>query len=192
MKPYSRSALIPRGGLWLLLGLLTAGSVAAASIEEERDAVRTMRDDVLRELYAREPKAEGRIAKAEGYAVFSNVGISVVFASFAGGHGLVVDRTGPETFMKMGSAGIGLGLGVKDFRAVFVFYDRKKLADFIKYGWDFSAQADAAAKSDTKGGQLSAAGSAQSGVEVYQFTENGVALQATLQGTKFWPDAALN
>jgi hypothetical protein len=29
--------------------------------------------------------------------------------------------------MKMGSAGIGLGLGVKDFRAVFVFHDKEKL-----------------------------------------------------------------
>jgi lipid-binding SYLF domain-containing protein len=50
----------------------------------------------------------------------------VIFASFAGGKGIVVDHaffTDDEIFMKMGSAGIGLGLGVKDFRAVFVFTD---------------------------------------------------------------------
>ena len=29
--------------------------------------------------------------------------------------------------MKMGEAGIGLDLGVEDFRAVFVFYDRDAL-----------------------------------------------------------------
>jgi hypothetical protein len=29
-------------------------------------------------------------------------------------------------------------------------------------------------------------------VEVYQFTKNGIALQATLQGTKYWKDRDLN
>lgn len=175
----------------LLSGFATS-TVRAASIEDERDAVREMRDKVLADLYAITPRAEGRIKKAAGYAVFSNVGINLVFASFAGGHGIVVDSDGHETFMKMGSAGLGLGLGVKDFRVVFVFYDRKALDDFIKYGWDFSAQADAAAKSEDKGGQLAVAGNIESNVEVFQFTENGLALQATLQGTKYWLDAALN
>jgi lipid-binding SYLF domain-containing protein len=179
-------------GLGMLGLVLAPGALHAGNIEDERDAVRDMRDEVLAELYELKPNAEGRIKKAEGYAVFSNVGINLVFASFAGGHGIVVDKDGHETFMKMGSAGLGLGLGVKDFRGVFVFYDRKKLNDFIEHGWDFSAQADAAAKSDTKGGQLALAGTVQKGVEVYQFTENGLALQATLQGTKFWRDPALN
>ena len=30
------------------------------------------------------------------------------------------------------------------------------------------------------------------GVEVFQITKNGVALQATLQGTKYWKDKELN
>lgn len=177
-------------GLLLTLGAATA--LPAASIEDERDTVRTMRDTVLAELYEQAPRAEGRIKKAAGYAVFSNVGVNLVFASLAGGHGMVVDADGRETFMKMGSAGLGLGLGVKDFRAVFVFYERKALDDFIRYGWDFSAQADAAAKSDQKGGQVGLVGNVAAGVEVFQFTTNGLALQATLQGTKFWRDAALN
>jgi hypothetical protein len=29
-------------------------------------------------------------------------------------------------------------------------------------------------------------------MEIYQFTENGVALQATIQGTKYWKDKDLN
>ncbi|MCF3650556.1 hypothetical protein [Synoicihabitans lomoniglobus] len=181
-----------RSCLVALATLATAATVSAASIEEERDAVREMRNEVLADLYEIKPEAEGRIAKAEGYAVFSNVGVNIIFASFAGGHGLVVDDAGHETFMKMGAAGLGLGLGVKDFRGVFVFYDRKALDDFIEYGWDFSAQADAAAKSSEKGGQAAAVGNIGNNVEVYQFTKNGLALQATLQGTKYWRDAALN
>jgi hypothetical protein len=30
------------------------------------------------------------------------------------------------------------------------------------------------------------------GVEIYQITKNGLALQATLQGTKYWKDKKLN
>jgi lipid-binding SYLF domain-containing protein len=121
--------------------------------------------------------------------------VNIIFASFAGGHGIVVTRgmfKDDETFMKMGSAGIGLGLGVKDFRALFIFTDRKKLEDFKSKGWDFSGQADAAAKSDTKGDAVTGSGSLLPGVEIYQITKNGIVLQATLQGTKYWKDGELN
>jgi lipid-binding SYLF domain-containing protein len=43
-------------------------------------------------------------------------------------------------------------------------------------------------KKDAKGGQLATRG----GMEVYQFTESGVALQATVSGTKYWKDSKLN
>lgn len=175
-------------------GLLLS-SVAYAkkpSIEEQRDEIREIRDEILAELYDEKPEAKARIKKAAGYAVFSNVGVNLIFASVAGGKGMVVKKNGDETFMKMGSAGIGIGLGVKDFRAVFVFYDKSKMNTFIEKGWDFSAQADAAAKSGEKGGQAAGAGNLADGVEVFQFTKNGLALQATLQGTKYWADDALN
>lgn len=42
-------------------------------------------------------------------------------------------------------------------------------------------------------GQKSALAMATSGgMEIYQFTESGVSLQATVQGTKYWKDAKLN
>lgn len=168
---------------------------AASDASAERIKVRAMRDKVLAELYEIHPGAKAKIKKAAGYAVFSNVGVNLVFASFSGGHGLVV-KTGvlsdTETFMKMASAGLGLGLGVKDFRAVFVFTDKERLEAFIEKGWDFSGQADAAAKSDDKGAALAGAHTVMPGVEVYQITKNGLALQATLQGTKFWKDDDLN
>ncbi len=178
----------------LLVALLTlvTPSFAQSRDEKQRDKIREMRDEVLAELYEAKPETRRKISRAEGYAVFSNVGVNVIFASFAGGRGVVVDDRGRETFMKMGSAGIGIGLGVKDFRGVFIFHDKDKMADFITKGWDFSTQADAAAKSDDKGGQAAAAGNITEGVEVYQFTKNGLALQATLQGTKYWRDDDLN
>jgi len=178
------------------LTLLPVTSLQAkGDADHERAKIRAMRDEVLKELYQHKPELKSRINKAEGYAVFSNVGVNLLIASFAGGHGIVVEDgvfKDTETFMKMGSAGLGLGLGVKDFRAVFVFTDKAKLRDFIDKGWDFSGQVDAAAKSDSKGGAIGGSGSALPGVEVYQLTKNGLALQATLQGTKYWKDKELN
>lgn len=183
---------------WLMLAALftaAAGLHAKPSADQRRAEIREMRDEVLAELYRLNPDAKARVKRAAGYAVFSNVGINIVFASFAGGRGIVVEDgmiSDTETFMKMGSAGIGLGLGVKDFRAVFVFETKQALRDFIGKGWDFSGQADAAAKSDKKGKAGALAATVIPDVEVFQITKNGIALQATLQGTKYWRDKDIN
>jgi hypothetical protein len=66
------------------------------------------------------------------------------------------------------------------------------MQSFIEEGWDFSGQADAAAKSGKKGHEGSTAGTIINGVSIYQMTESGLALQATLQGTKYWKDEDLN
>ncbi len=181
----------------LALAVLLNGPVlfAKSDADSRRADIREMRDSVLDELYKVHPGAKAKIKKAAGYAVFSNVGINLVFASFAGGKGVVVKRgtfSDDETFMKMGSAGLGLGLGVKDFRGVFIFSEVDKLNAFVEKGWDFSGQADAAAKSDKKGGSVAGAATVIPGVEIYQITKNGLALQATLQGTKYWKDKDLN
>ena len=55
----------------------------------------------------------------------------------------------------------------------------------------FGAQADAAAKAGDKG----AAASGEVAIEnitIYQLTETGLALQATIKGTKYWKDTELN
>ena len=193
MKISPRLSRLPL--LLVALALSVAPVHAKSDPETQKKEIRAMRDSVLADLYKLHPDAKAKIKKAAGYAVFSNVGVNLIFASFAGGHGIVVKEgllSDTETFMKMGSAGIGIGLGIKDFRAVFVFSDKEKLATFIEKGWDFSGQADAAAKSDDKGAALAGAKTVVPGVEVYQITKNGLALQATLQGTKYWKDKDLN
>ena len=85
-----------------------------------------------------------------------------------------------------------MGLGVKDFRVVFIFYDKKVLEGFVEKGWEFGVQADTAAKSDEKGEAAEGKASVSQGMEIYQFMESGLALQATLQGTKYWKDKDLN
>ncbi len=94
--------------------------------------------------------------------------------------------------MRMFSVGGGYGLGVKDFRVVFIFHTRTAFDNFLNSGWDFSAQADAGAKSGEKGVGEEAVATVVDGVSLYQLTKAGVALQATLQGTKYYKDEDLN
>jgi lipid-binding SYLF domain-containing protein len=160
---------------------------------EKRQAAQKMRSETLAKLYEAQPKARKRIAKAQGYAVFSNVGVHVIFLSGGNGWGIAHDnRTGRDVYMKMGTVGIGLGLGVKDFRGVFVFTKRGALKRFINKGWNAGAEADAAAKAGRKGGAFAGAVDVAPGIKLYQLTENGLALQATINGTKYWKDDDLN
>ena len=181
--------------LLLFLGLTFAIEAPshAESMASKRGKILSMRNDVLTRLFQEQPQTRREIADAAGYAVFSNIGVNALFFAASGGNGVAHhNHTGRDTFMNMASAGVGLGLGIKDFRAVFVFHTTKAYKNFIAYGWDFSGQADAAAKSRDKGEGTSVAVTAVPGVSVYQLTESGIALQATLQGTKYWRDNRLN
>jgi lipid-binding SYLF domain-containing protein len=75
---------------------------------------------------------------------------------------------------------------------IFVFQNDKAFTTFLSSGWSGSAQTDAAAKAGDKGGALSGATEVAPGVWVYQITKNGIALQLTLQGTKYYKDDDLN
>ncbi|MFD2165236.1 YSC84-related protein [Thalassotalea euphylliae] len=175
-----------------LFSLLLPFTVLADAAEDRKE-INEMRDKTLAKLYQEQPSVKKKVAKSAGYATFSNIGVNVVFFSAGGGSGVVRNnKTGKDTYMSMGTAGIGIGLGVKDFNAVFIFKTEKAMNSFIEDGWDFSGQADAAAKSGKKGGEGSAAGTVVKDVEIYQMTENGLALQATLQGTKYWKNDDLN
>ncbi len=44
----------------------------------------------------------------------------------------------------------------------------------------------------TMTGENASPGPVAPGIKLYQITENGLALQATIQGTKYWKDAELN
>ena len=93
--------------------------------------------------------------------------------------------------MRMGEVGIGIGAGVKDFRAVFVFHNAQALERFMDVSISVGGQADAAAKA----GDLGAAVGGEAIVDnitVYQLTQSGLALQATVKGTRYWQDADLN
>lgn len=178
----------------VLLSLFLAISLSyAESVLSQQKAIDNDRQETLKMLYKAYPGSKNAIAQAYGYATFSNVGINLLFFSAEGGSGVAVNsKTGHKTYMKMASGGLGIGLGIKDFRAVFVFDNKEVLDSFINSGWEANTQVDAAAKSDEKGGSIEGAITVQSGIKLYKLTKNGLALQATIQGTKYWKDDDLN
>jgi len=158
----------------------------------KQQSILSMKNNVLSDLYKLKPDVRAQISSAPGYAVFSNLNINIIFASFGGGYGVAKNnKTGKHTFMKMGEVGFGLGLGVKDFRAVFVFHSTDSMYRFVEQGWAFGAQTDAAAKASDKGAAVGGEITVDN-ITIYQLTESGLALQATIKGTKYWKDDSLN
>lgn len=176
-----------------ILVLLIPFTLNAKSVEEDRQDIKDMRAEVLERLYGNNTEAKDLIAGAEGYAVFDNGGINLILFSGGSGKGIAHDnKSNKDIYMRMATAGVGIGLGIKDYQTIIVFHKRAMFDQFVDTGWDFSGQADAAAKLDDSGGEANAADSVVSGITVYQLTKKGLALQATLQGTKYWKTNRLN
>ena len=174
-----------------LIFSVCATTAIAGSTEEDRKEYIVMKNKTLVDLYKVQPEEKDRIEKAPGYAVFSNANVNLVFASFGGGYGVVQPKGAEPVYMRMGEVGAGFGLGVKDFRSIFIFHDKKTMDKFINSGWQFGAQADAAAKTSDKGAAIGAE-VVIDGISIYQLTEAGLALQVTIKGTKFWKNDKLN
>jgi lipid-binding SYLF domain-containing protein len=158
---------------------------------EKRSVIQSETHKTLGELYAAKPEAKEKVAGSAGYGYFSNVNVNLLVLSTENGYGVVHDNaSGKDTYMKMAGAGVGLGMGAKDTRVIMVFTDPAVMENFVTKGWTASGGADAAAKTKDDGSATGA--TVMPGMEIYQFTKAGLALQATVQGTKFWPDDSLN
>ena len=161
--------------------------------EQKRAAILSMHDDTLARLYQQRPTARDVIDKAAGYAVFSNVNALYLIVGGGGGYGVAVDRSsGHKTYMKMAQVDLGLGLGVQDIRVIFVFHSARAYMDFVNSGWEFSGQADAAAKARDKGVAATGEISIDAETTMYTMSEAGLMAKVNLAGTKYWKDDNLN
>ncbi len=178
--------------LMLSLTLTACASLGSGSRLEKQQDIIEMKDNVLSQLFIKKPDTRAQINSAPGYAVFSNANINLLFVSAGTGYGVVENTiSGQHTYMNMAEGGVGLGLGAKDYRLVMVFHTVEAMSYFIENGWSFGGNADAAAKATDKGASIEAE-AYYGDVTVYTFTVSGLALQATIKGTKFWKDIALN
>jgi hypothetical protein len=185
-----------------------------ANVEDKRSFVRQMRDQTLEDFYASDPALRARVEAAAGYAIFTNVNIHLLAISAGDGYGVAVDReSGRETFMRVATIGGGPGIALRDFRTVFLFGSEDAANRFMDDGWEFAVEGNAQAISSDRGSSATALASvsaggdqkasastqaahaanvATQGVEVYQLTQAGLALNAAMLGTRYVPDSELN
>ena len=175
---------------------ITSVPLWAASKEEiaqEKTDIRKMAKETLARLYKLQPSAKKAVSKSAGYAVFSNFGMKIFVAGGGSGKGIVIDnKTKKETFMKMVELQAGIGMGIKKFRLVWVFENHKDVTEFINSGWELGGQTSAAAKLGDEGGAFAGAISVSPGIWLYQLTDDGLALELTGKGTKYYKDDDLN
>lgn len=178
----------------LLITLIFSGcatTIAGNTPEAKRRSIFAIKNEALRDLYNFRPEMRAKILAAPSYAVFSNANLSLLLVSAGVGHGVVNRKGAKPIFMKMGEVGVGMGLGIKDFRAIFVFRDKVTLNKFIKEGWEFGAYADAAAKAGDTGAAIGDE-ILNDGITIYQLTENGLMIRISVNETKYWIDDDLN
>jgi lipid-binding SYLF domain-containing protein len=185
-----------RQTIWLLsltcVLLLSGCAHLGNSPEQKRQSILQMKEQVLAELYQIKPSARAMINSAPGFAVFDNGNVNLFVVSLGAGYGVVRDNLrNRHIYMKMAEAGVGLGMGIKDFRAVIVFHTQDAMDRFINQGWQFGGHADAAAKAGNKGAAIGGEISVDN-MTIFQLTQNGLALQAQMKGAKFWKDDELN
>jgi len=142
----------------------------------------------LNDVLSENEKAQDLYDKAYGWAAFDNLKIAFGFAG-GGGNGVAVNKqTGNRTYMKMGSAGVGIGIGGKKYQVLFLFQDEQTFRNFVDKGWKADAQAGAQAGGSGAAAQTDFV----NGIAVYQISDKGLIASADVSGTKYWKNDKLN
>jgi lipid-binding SYLF domain-containing protein len=189
---------VPAGGFAGLAAFITMTFLAGAgayadSPDQQRSQIDTMAQQTLQALYAQQPSAARAIRESAGYAVFSDISTKIFFAGGGGGKGVAVNNaSGKETFMVMVSVSAGLGMGVSKNHLVWVFQTPEAYANFVNTGVELGADANLTVNPGLGGGLYDGAVEASPGAWLYQLSDAGLALELTVQGTKYFKDPDLN
>ena len=173
--------------------IISCSSKTATEKQQEREAILSDSHQTLELLYKHAPEAKETIKKAYGYGIFNDFGMNDTMINTENGIGVAnSNHTKKNTYMKMFAAGLGFGIGIKDFRAVFIFENEKAFKDFVEKGWETEAEGDIAAKYKKDGGSLNIDKNVKQDVIVYKLTKSGLIASATIQAAKFWKYSDLN
>jgi len=193
MKANRMGRLTYVAGLVVITLVLAAQPVWSLSKESKQNDVKKMANETLARLYKVQPSAKKVVEGAAGYAVFSNFGMKIFVAGGGSGKGMAVNnQTKKATYMKMVEVQAGLGMGIKKFRVVWVFESQALLNRFINSGWEIGGQSSVAAQMSGQGASIAGAISISPGVWLYQLTDDGLAVELTAKGTKYYKDNDLN
>jgi lipid-binding SYLF domain-containing protein len=180
----------------LLTAVLTVTLVATAPVgmaaddkrAAKRTAIDTMAVDAIKRVFTENERARQLADRAVGYAVFDSFKAAFLVSGGAGVGVAVNDQTGDRTYMKMGTGGIGLGIGGQSYQIVFLFEDTATLEKFVNKGWQADASANAVAGTTGK----NADATFTHGMAVFVLTNKGLMAQADISGTKYWKHKKLN
>ena len=179
--------------MFLALVACSTTPISKSDKEQQQDSVRDMANKTLAQLYTKHPAAKDAVTKAAGYAVFSDFGFKVWTLGGSRGKGVAVNNaTKQETFMEMLEFQPGMGLGASKFRVVFIFEAAEEFNTFLNSGWEFGANAMAAAKTKTEGGALAGAVTVSKGVKMFQLNDEGAIVGVSLTAAKYYKDKELN
>ena len=180
----------------LLICMFTATTAFASdrdSVAEQRRQVEQLSANTLEKLYAKYPHAQRVIGECYAWATLSNSGVKVLFIGSSHGRGLAYNnQTGEKVYLRMKELSAGLGLGAKEYNLIFLLNTRDAWENFIAGKTRFGASAEASADDGVSGGTVEGAEYVAPGVWVFQMTTKGLALEATLKGTKIYKDKKLN
>ena len=159
--------------------------------EETRAKLDAMAGDTLTRLFAEQPEAADLFALSAGYAVFDTRKLVLFGLAAGGGRGVAVSRTGDQRiYMNMGTAGVGMSLGIGGFetQVVILFQQERDFDEFVTMGYDATAEAG------TMFGEEKAEVAARFvyGRAIFYLTKQGWKVSATAAGTKYWADQNLN
>ena len=179
--------------LTVLLCMVTASTVFAASVAEQRAQIDELHEKTLQKLYAKYPHAQRVINECYAYATLSNTGIKIGLFGEAHGRGEAINnQTGEKVYLHMEELSAGLGLGAKEYDLIFLINTREAWDKFINGETRFGASAEASVDDGVSGGTLEGAEYVAPGVWAFQMTTKGLALEATLDGIKIYADKKLN
>ena len=156
--------------------------------ESKRMKLDETAEAALQALFAENPKAKEIYDGSYGWAVFDNLKLALGFSGGGGNGVAAIKETNQKTYMKMGTAGVGLGLGANKYQVIFLFQDSQTYDNFVNKGWQADAGATASAgtnAAEVKTGFVN-------GIAIYQMTEKGLMANADIAGTKYWKNDKLN
>jgi lipid-binding SYLF domain-containing protein len=153
-----------------------------AAAVQRRLEIDTTGQATLDALMKSQPNVRELYDQAAGYAVFTATKAGFI-VSGGSGTGVAVNKaTGARTYMRMGTGGIGLGIGAQRYSLVIQFESEPHLTRFVAGGWDSSATAEVAAGKEG----IAVRSSFIDGVAFFQVTDKGLMAHADVTGTRFW------